>query len=538
MILAVCSLTQLISMDYSLFYSRLHDNLGTKDQHDDASINAWLQDQFAVLSRGATTLETVHQQCAIRFNLSIDLDNFRTMYQSVLVIKEEHLARFQSLALMLHHHPNVRLFFIATMSSAHFSLLINKVQHELPLLKDLLELQMVFGQSTKAQSNDPLEIVNRTLTNPSAFVQMISFLEDISRFNHPSFVCMPCHDAAGVRFIINTLTVASSALAETAGIKLKDPDTVDADSSSVALAEAASTLTALPTQSVMLPFDQDDIVPQHGGTCKLTAIASLDRFFAHRNRYPAIPVFKNTQGVYGSEERAISLRQLAKQVGSIQGELLEISQVTTLLTQSLGYQCAVVDLTDEAYFRSRVIEELNQGQPCIIFFYVDHREEKEFHGKAIVSDNEVYEHACLITGYDALKDTLRITHWDQHFDVPVNLFYQSNQSLKNTRGQEHYRSTKVISQLLLGFQSIYSRQRKFNLADRDDLMPFALALQHHQGVDPELVLDLAQTVPDVGTIIPKQGSGFQGKMICIKAPSLDEASTMQSNQLRLNSFSY
>ncbi|WP_419420251.1 hypothetical protein ACNVED_02840 [Legionella sp. D16C41] len=301
-------------------------------------------------------------------------------------------------------------------------------------------------------------------------------------------------------------------------------------------AEPSVNLEELQKKSVMLPFSPDEMVQQYGATCKLTVIASVDRFFAHKNHYPAVPVFKNSKGVYGQEKSGVSIRQLSKYLGSIQGELLEIDQLTTLLNQSLGYESEVVELGSEEEFRARVIHELQQGQPCINFFSVDTRSEPEFHGKPIVTEKGDFEHACLITGYDALKDTLRITHWNRHFNVSLHQFYQSNQSLKDTRTQEHYRSIKEIMNILFGYQTKYSIQRKFNLADRDELIPLTKYLQKEMGTDPQLVLELAQTVPEIGTIIPKVGTGFRNKMICISAPTPNRVVEMQDSPLRLNTF--
>jgi hypothetical protein len=507
MLLGVCSLSQFFSVNSQALHDVLSTYFEEKGKKDEAqAVCVWLDEQLASLKVGNTTLEAIHQQINIKFNLSLELDQFKTMYESVLTITEAQIAALSSFVPMLKDHPIMQLLFTAVISESHYDLLMKKLNQAIPEFTALLGTQVFLAQSNKLHSINEQELLANTV--PSQVMHPIkirSFTEAVREFAHPGFVFTPINGRS-----------------------------VDVDINDT-LVELALEMEALQKNSVMLPFSSDDIAQQHGCTCKLTAIASLDRFFAHKNQYPAIPVFKNSKGVYGPERSAISLRLLSKQIGSLQGELLEINQLTTLLNQSLGYKSEIVELGREEDFRARVIRELKQGQPCIAFFSVDDGTEKT-HGQPIVSDKESIEHACLITGYDGIKDTLRITHWGKHFEVPLKLFYQSNLALFDTRHQEHYRSTKAISDILLGYQASYAIQRKFNLTDRASLMIFASFLQRETGADPELVLDLAETIPAVDTLVPKAGSGFRNKMICIEAPTPADVAEMQVSNIRLNSF--
>ena len=80
-------------------------------------------------------------------------------------------------------------------------------------------------------------------------------------------------------------------------------------------------------------------VSQTGHNCKITAIASIEKFYAEKLNFMPIPLHKNEQ------THPVSIREIAKKKNrSVQGELLEIQQLVKILTD-IGCDSELIDFT-------------------------------------------------------------------------------------------------------------------------------------------------------------------------------------------------
>ena len=106
-------------------------------------------------------------------------------------------------------------------------------------------------------------------------------------------------------------------------------------------------------------------IPQTGHNCKTTAIAAVDQYFARKLGVAPIPLHK-------SKKPIISIREISKRFSSVQGELLEISQVTSVLN-AIGYKYELIDFSNKNYdfFQNKVTTAIDADNPIIGFFRVN-----------------------------------------------------------------------------------------------------------------------------------------------------------------------
>ncbi|HEX7985585.1 MAG TPA: hypothetical protein VF616_18860 [Duganella sp.] len=194
-----------------------------------------------------------------------------------------------------------------------------------------------------------------------------------------------------------------------------------------------------------------EVMIQNGHDCKLMALANLDNYYASALKIPNIPVHKNHQGFFVDERNEygakanpnVSVRQMAKKYGSLQGEILE-SRILGKVAQEMGYSSQVLAPKNLDEFKRHITKQLSKGRPMVACFAVS----KGHAGDAplgfpsnIYKDNE---HACVISGIDTNGETITISHWGNKFVVPTSAFYQSMNLLPQTREAETYKKTNEI----------------------------------------------------------------------------------------------
>ncbi len=194
-----------------------------------------------------------------------------------------------------------------------------------------------------------------------------------------------------------------------------------------------------------LSIDLPLIRKRSGHICKPTALANVDNYWANLLGVPNIPLRKNHRGVYENENNSYadglkittSVRQLAKNNRSIQGEILDINDFK-LISKKMGYMVQHVMPESSWSFGKIISEKLSRKVPIIAFFDVDTTE-------LIGFPSRVYrerEHACVITEIDATSASVSIAHWGSLYQgVPIELLYESMCCLPKTRGQEIYKKS-------------------------------------------------------------------------------------------------
>ncbi|MGF6483091.1 C39 family peptidase [Paraburkholderia sp. JPY419] len=228
-----------------------------------------------------------------------------------------------------------------------------------------------------------------------------------------------------------------------------------------------------------------DMIPaQNGHTCKPTALAALDAYFAKEHGVRSIPLRKgmvSRSDTNVGSERPISVRQIAKSNGSRQGEILQ-ADMFLRVAQQMGYEARALRPTDMNDFRKTVIDSIASKKPLVTCFAVNRKTgfpSMEFDGGN--------EHAALIVGYDQKGDTVDIAHWETLFEaVPVEALYESMQKIPATRQQEIYLRTGA---------SVSSATPKYSPAQDENASS-----------DNSLLY----------SIIPEQGSGFKNTLFSVR----------------------
>ncbi len=217
-------------------------------------------------------------------------------------------------------------------------------------------------------------------------------------------------------------------------------------------------------------------VQQTGSNCKTVAITAIDQHYALKLGYSPIPLHKRYDGA-----PLLSMRQIAKELGSLQGELLEIGIIIDML-KHIGYDPQILECKDVTTFRKHITESLQNDHPLITFFAVE--TSGTLYG--LPTDyNGTNEHAATIKGYDSNTDKVTIMHWGQYFTCPLVELYQSTQSLPEQREKEFYKSVK--SENLV---------RKYQILTKEE--------------------DIKDTYSKKQSIAPRPNTGFKNKLIRLK----------------------
>ncbi len=218
------------------------------------------------------------------------------------------------------------------------------------------------------------------------------------------------------------------------------------------------------------------IVPHTKHHSKIAAVAAIDATFANKLGFEKVPLYKKDSAM-------LSMRELAKRHGSLQGELLEVSQLASMLSD-LGYEYDLVDCESYTVFKSSIEAQLQQDTLVIGFFKVEH--ENGSYGKKYDIESEV---AAIIHGINTETGVLNVTYHDKERAFSVRDFYQATSVLPEERKPEYYIPCSTFGE-------------KYQLAKT-------------QG-DSSLVNESAKK-----SITPVPRSGFQKKLFIIKSPSLN-----------------
>lgn len=222
-------------------------------------------------------------------------------------------------------------------------------------------------------------------------------------------------------------------------------------------------------------------VHQTGHNCKTTAIAAVDQYFASQLGFEPIPLHKKMSHV-------ISVRELAKEKGSIQGELLDVCQFTEIFAD-IGYETELVDFHgDYDSFKKNITDNISEGNLLVACFAVDLATGNPTNQYIHDRPNE---HAAVIHGFDKDAETLTMTHWDKQRTTSMRDFYHSSMKLPKERKPEYYRNVKHENPVM-----------KYDL------------------IKPTLFDKILASKTIKKSIIPQKGSGFHARLFVIKKPEL------------------
>lgn len=166
------------------------------------------------------------------------------------------------------------------------------------------------------------------------------------------------------------------------------------------------------------------IIPQTGSNCKSTAIATADATFASDLGFENIPLHKSTT-------HAFSIRELAKRHRSMQGELLQINQLNSMLSD-LGYENNVVVCETYDLFKENIQNSLEQGDLIIACFAVNRETRLPY------QYDGGNEHATVIYGINTDTDELYMAHDNKEFVIYARDFYDASTQLPLKREPEYY----------------------------------------------------------------------------------------------------
>jgi hypothetical protein len=236
-------------------------------------------------------------------------------------------------------------------------------------------------------------------------------------------------------------------------------------------------------------------VAQMGSICKITAIATVEQHFAKQLKFPAIPLHKMGQAT-------ASIRKLAKQFGSAQGEILEFNRWQQTLT-ALGYDTQAIDFSDDFnLFLQEVLNALQQGNLPLIAFAV---EQSSGQPHTRPENPQEREHAAIITGYNPQTDQFTLVHWGTTRQVDALSLFNSNQQLASTREIERYAKNPEYTQ-------------RFNA-------PKYLPSQHPSA--------------DKISITPQPNTGFKAKLLIAQKPlNLAQFLAQRANSMELKHISF
>lgn len=243
-------------------------------------------------------------------------------------------------------------------------------------------------------------------------------------------------------------------------------------------------------QTIKLNFDKpkglgiQSAVVQLGHECKTTAIATVEAFYADQVGYEAIPLRKD------GGRHVISIRELAKQHGSVQGELLEVHQLIDIF-HDIGIDTELLDFTsDITWFKQKIQECIKSGDVPIVFFTVS----RDTGLPTIEGVSEEREHAAIINYYSPNTDELEIIHWGQIYHTTANELYHSSAILSTTRQPELYEAVDLALRV--------DPDKKYEKRNRD------------KSRSPNPIIKQS--------IVPQQNTGFRCKMLIAKRPTLEK----------------
>lgn len=236
-------------------------------------------------------------------------------------------------------------------------------------------------------------------------------------------------------------------------------------------------------------------VPQVGSVCKTVALANIENHFANMLGFEPLPLEKR-------KKAPASIRQIVKQNGSQQGEILTFEQWQKSLT-SMGYESDIVAFkNDITQFVDTIAAQLEQGNLPMIGFAV-----KQDTGlpDPEPGEPEKTEHGAVITGFNRKTDEFTLVHWGKEYVVDATALFLSNNALMATRKPE-----------------AYFKNPAWTPEQRDSIRKY---------------LETSTAVPGARvTATPAEASGFKGQLLVVKKPDPKELLKRRAEWLKEHTY--
>ncbi|MGL5290639.1 MAG: hypothetical protein ACRC9T_01735 [Vibrionaceae bacterium] len=285
--------------------------------------------------------------------------------------------------------------------------------------------------------------------------------------------------------------------------------------------------------SVNIPAEIKSITQRHeqmGATCKISTLFTIHSHFYPSGSKLHIPYFK-----LGNSTATTSLRQKAKQQGSLQGEILSASQFAAVAS-ACGIEAQKQSFNNYEEFRASIITALEAGNPVAIAYnatpsaaYCSSGEiNMPFYSTdAFVRQHERYEHGAVITDYDPATDRFKLVtqtvaarpHGQPNNEILCHSYqlYLSNLSLAATRHRETYLKLPVRLR----------NRGQIIIPATHPIRPIIIPDKYKDTAN----YSLGDSAPHSTTVETSdaQGSGFQGCFfICKPKPAAGEQEPPQS----------
>jgi hypothetical protein len=169
---------------------------------------------------------------------------------------------------------------------------------------------------------------------------------------------------------------------------------------------------------------------QEGQTCKLCALSYSMRHAARLHNSRVVALYKKHQ-------YTTSLRQIAKQLGSVVGEMYSIESLLGTCQQA-GYDAEFYAPNREEEYITQLENLVNQNLAPMVFFDLE-RTSKNRNGQPMIGTG-VNEHAATVVGYYRTKydeTHFIVTQWGFFYDLNgMELALSSFNSLSDSRDEE------------------------------------------------------------------------------------------------------
>ncbi len=227
--------------------------------------------------------------------------------------------------------------------------------------------------------------------------------------------------------------------------------------------------------------------------CKTVALAHIEAHYAEKLGVDGIPLLKEhaKHEALGSPVPKFSVRKLAKECGSKQGEILERGGISRLAAR-MGYQTTTTKPATLNEFECFIRESITQEAPVFACFPVTANSLDPNFGRP-ADYNGKNEHAAVIVAHDAVHHTVDLVHWGETWRaVPAAVLHEKMQQLPESREQEIY--TRVGD-------SVSDQTKNHSVVSyKYDL------ITNRAGADGQSLLH---------SIIPGPGTGFQNTLISV-----------------------
>ncbi|UXK10727.1 hypothetical protein NYP80_10175 [Erwinia pyrifoliae] len=244
---------------------------------------------------------------------------------------------------------------------------------------------------------------------------------------------------------------------------------------------------------VTVELKEDFYPPRRGEHCKIYALALVEAFYADSMAIKKIPLLAEKGNVE-------SIRKIAKKFNSVQGEVLQSSDLKKI-AEYMGYEVELINLRTSSEL-SEYIEKYIGDSGLITFFRFNPDMPYGMMLDSSHIESGQSEHAAVISGFDKKRNICTLNdRKGALMGVPIEDLFLSGNGLLTTRSQESYRTDFASKRSLCDAGQIESRGR-------------------HAYKYPVILEESDNNAKFMTTIVPTEASGFKALLMRLK-PNLE-----------------